>query len=741
MPRKKKKQKLNIKSSETQIFFGLIFFVVAIALIVTPFTGEQAPIFIYISNLLGWPSIAWGLTTGYLALNLLTRGKKFSSWARLIGFTILSLSLNTLFTYWIPKETLDSGQDLNQAGGTVGKAIHLAINNKTGDLLEIILILIVLVVAFSLTTSVKLEEISDVLQQFFGNVKFPGFKDIGSNVGGDSQEGEMRVSGLSEDILENEHTASNIDNIEINEGKEEEYTGQRNVPLQMKPSETEFTVGDGQQLTDDAQPQTPKYTNWQFPSTELLQLPQKVKPDENIYKELGRTIESTLRSFDIMAKVITVSVGPTVVQYSLGLAAGVKVAKIKNLSNDIALATRSSNVRIEAPIPGTPYVGIEIPNPKPNYTYLKEMARKLIAEKEEYELPLILGKDIAGQRIIKDLVKIPHILVAGATGTGKSVGINTILAGLLLTKTPDQVKFIMIDPKMGVEMAGYNGIPHLLSPVITDMELVVNALQWTIEQMMKRYKQLKQAHVKKIIEYNAKMGYMAMPYIIVVIDEMADLMITAGPEVEGKIQRLAQMGRAVGVHLILATQKPTVNVITGLIKSNIPGRIAYAVATAMDSRVILDQTGAESLLGNGDLLFKDQTMPKAIRVQCAYTSTEDTEYIINQIKDQVPEEEIEYSESLTNAIEQPKGGVAGGPGGAREPEFEDALDVAIAEGKISASLLQRRLRIGYNKAARLIENFEEEGIVGKADGSKPRDVLITSKAQILGPQEDPTQDM
>ena len=739
--RKKKKQKLNVNSSETKIFFGLILFVASLALIIAPLTGQQATIFIYISNFLGWPSIAWGISLGYLSIFLLTRGKKFSNWTRFIGLTILSISLNTLFTYWIPKESLESSEGLAQAGGELGKSIHLAVNNRTGDLLEIIILIIVLVVAFSLTTSVKLEEIIDVLQQFFGNLKFGWLKNISPNVGGYSEEKDIKISGLNEEILENENTASNIEDFEINENTNIEPIQTTGGTLQTGQQGMEF-ANNTENTTDDMTPQTPRFQNWRYPGTDLLQDPKTVKADEKIYRELGKVIEQTLKSFGIQSNVIKASIGPTVVQYSLSLAVGVKVAKIKNLNNDIALATKSSNVRIEAPIPGTSYVGVEIPNPTPNYVYLKEMARRLFPQKENFELPLILGKDIAGQTIIKDLVKIPHILVAGATGTGKSVGINTILAGLLLTKTPDEVKFIMIDPKMGVEMAAYNGIPHLLNPVITDSELVVNALQWTIGEMMKRYKQLKQAHVKKLVEYNKAMGYTAMPYIVVVIDEMADLMITAGVEVESKIQRLAQMGRAVGIHLILATQKPTVNVITGLIKSNIPGRIAYAVATAMDSRVILDQTGADNLLGNGDLLFKDQTMPKAIRVQCAFTSTEDTEYIISQIKDQVPEDGLEYSNDLTQAIEQAEGGQTGTNGTEREPEFEQALDIVIAEGKASASFLQRRLRIGYNKAARLMDNLEQAGVIGKSDGSsKARDLLITSKAQIMGQQDDPTQTM
>jgi S-DNA-T family DNA segregation ATPase FtsK/SpoIIIE len=415
-----------------------------------------------------------------------------------------------------------------------------------------------------------------------------------------------------------------------------------------------------------------------------------------------------------------------------------KVSRIKNLSNDLALAlaSQTSSVRIEAPIPGTSYVGVEIPNPTPNFVYTKDMITRLRREKDKFELPLILGKDITAKTCIRDLGKIPHLLVAGATGTGKSVAINSLLTGILMTKSPDEVKFIMIDPKMGVEMAIYNGIPHLLNPVITDPESVINALQWSIEEMMRRYRQLKQVRAKKLVEYNKKLGYMAMPYIVIVIDEMADLILTSGIDVETKIQRIAQMGRAVGIHLILATQKPTVNVITGLIKSNIPGRMAFAVATSMDSRVILDESGAETLLGNGDMLYKDQTTPKSLRIQGTYTSTEDSESIIRAIKEQVREEDIEYSEELSEAIE--KGVTEESPNGEteRDPDFEKALAVVIATQKASSSYLQRKMRIGYNKAARLIDELYAAGAVGPQDGSKPRKVLVTSPDQISNPQED-----
>jgi S-DNA-T family DNA segregation ATPase FtsK/SpoIIIE len=523
--------------------------------------------------------------------------------------------------------------------------------------------------------------------------------------------------------------------IQISEPKDEDIEIPQNHEPVAHVEDVKISDSDS---TENLQPSTPKYTNWVFPSLDILKEPEKHAQNKDRYKKDALVIESTLKSFGIDGRVVQIAIGPTVVRYSLSISVGTKVAKIKNLGNDLALALASQNssVRIEAPIPGTSYIGVEIPNPTPNYVYIKDMVSKLKSEESLYELPLILGKDITGRSVIKDLAKIPHLLVAGATGTGKSVGVNSIITGLLYTKSPDEVKFIMVDPKM-VELSLYNGIPHLLNPVITDMELVSNALQWCIEEMNRRYRILRQAHAKKITEYNKNLGYSAMPYIVVIIDEMADLMLTVGVDVESKIQRLAQMGRAVGIHLVLATQRPSVQVITGLIKANVPGRIAYAVATAMESRIILDQVGAETLLGNGDLLYKDNTTPKSIRVQGSWTDTADTENVINFIKEQIGEEEIEYSDELTSAIEkgpQNEGGASNG--GERDPEFEQALEVVILAKKASASYLQRKLKIGYNKAARLIEQLEKAGAIGPQEGAKPRDVLVSSVEQVMGGSKD-----
>ncbi|PKN02487.1 hypothetical protein CVU76_00390 [Candidatus Dojkabacteria bacterium HGW-Dojkabacteria-1] len=732
MPRKKKKENINIKSSETKIFFGLILFVLGIALLIAPIVGQQAHIFIYISRLLGWPSSIWGIAVLLISISLLTKGKSAKNPSRIAGVSLLAITLNTLFTFWLPKEALENPEGLERAGGTFGRLLHLTINNAFGNIIELVILLILLIVAFSFITGVKLEEITAFLHQMFSNIKLGDMKDKFS---GEGKGEKLIISGLEDDeqipLLEEEN---------VQQGSEPVISGsvENDIDFSNISSKTPTTTNTTN--TEHVSPSEPRYPNWVYPKIDNLQEPQKATQNQEAYKNDSQVIERVLKNFGIAAKAVKVEIGPTVVRYALSLAADTRVAKIKSLVDNLAVSLMINKelIRIETPIPGTSYVGIEIPNKTPNFVYAKEMARKLLSQADKYELPMILGKDIAGQTVIKDLVNIPHLLVAGATNTGKSVGINAILAGLLLTKTPDEMKLIMVDPKR-VEMTPYNGIPHLLTPIITDMELVVNALNWSIEEMMRRYRMLEQARVRKITEYNKKIGYTAMPYLVIVVDEMADLMLVAGKEVEPKIQRLAQMGRAVGVHLILATQKPIVEVITGLIKSNIPGRMAFAVTSSMDSRVILDQTGAENLLGSGDMLFKDQTMPKSIRIQGTFISTEDTEDIIQQVKAQISDETPVYSEELKSAIERPQA-EPGSSSGEREPEFAIALKIVIGEGKASASLLQRRLKIGYNKASRLIEQLEEAGAIAAQhdNSSKPRDVLVNSPEEILG--EESTQD-
>ena len=736
---KKKKEKLTIKSSESKILFGTILSIGGLIVVVSPFLTSQSDLFSRISLFLGYSAIPWGIFLIYISLFLLLKSKKFVSAKQAIGIFLFSACMSVLLSFWQQPEQLNNDDILRGTGGEIGKLLHTSLNGTFGRVIEIIIVIVSLVIAFSLITGTTLEQIRDFLEDSIPEPlgekeKQPSallsfFKKIGIK----KEVDDIKIQDSNEPI--DEEVEPYIESSTTDTDKKIEEILHRDDKQKEIDFDTEKVIANVKNgERDKEEQQAPKYTEWIFPNVDILQEKEVQQQDEKLYKEKALVIQRTLMNFGIQSKVVAIAVGPTVLRFSLSISTGTKVSKVKNLSNDLALAlaSQTASIRIEAPIPGTSFIGIEIPNPTPNFVYTREMVKKLRQEADRYELPLILGKDITGKTTIKDLGKIPHLLVAGATGTGKSVAINSLLAGLLMTKTPDEVKFIMVDPKMGVEMGMYNGIPHLLTPVITDVSLVTNALEWVIGEMMKRYTQLKQTHTKKLAEYNAKMGFTAMPYIVVVIDEMADLMLTSGIEVETKIQRLAQMGRAVGIHLILATQKPTVDVITGLIKSNIPGRMAFAVSTLIDSRVILDEGGAETLLGNGDMLYKDQTTPKPLRIQGTFTSTEDTENIVNAIKEQVKEEEVEYSSSLTDAMEQAPGEAGKTPSEQRDPDFGKALEVVVLTQKASASFLQRKMRIGYNKAARIIDELYEAGAIGPEEGSKPRKVLVQDVSEILG---------
>ena len=474
-----------------------------------------------------------------------------------------------------------------------------------------------------------------------------------------------------------------------------------------------------------------QYPHWKLPGLDLLNDFKKEEPSHENIKKNADIIEQTLRSFGIKASVVDVLIGPSVTQYALDIALGTKVSKIANLSNDLALAlaTSSNAVRIEAPIPGTSYVGIEIPNEKRETVYLKEAIGAEAMKKNDYLLPMAVGKDIAGKLMAFDMQKMPHILIAGATGSGKSILTNGFIISLLMGKTPDEVKFIMVDPKQ-VELSDYNGIPHLLTPVITEMDKVLNALKWAINEMESRYTIFREEKVRNIESYNEKMGFAALPYIIIVIDEMADMMMSTNKvETEAAIVRLAQKARATGLHLVLATQRPSVDVITGLIKANIPGRIGMSVTTQIDSRVILDHIGAEALLGRGDMLFKDPAKNKATRLQGMWVSPEEIQRVVKFIKEQVPE--VHYNKEVTEKHADPNAPESAGGDFSDDNQFANAVRVIVNAQKGSASLLQRKLSLGYNRAARLLDELEEHGVVGPPNGSKPRDVLISDAEGFL----------
>jgi DNA segregation ATPase FtsK/SpoIIIE, S-DNA-T family len=480
--------------------------------------------------------------------------------------------------------------------------------------------------------------------------------------------------------------------------------------------------------------------SWELPGLELLA---DAPPSSAAQLDLtakGQRIRETLAHFGIGVKVARIQEGPVVTQYALDVEPGIKLSRIEGLADNLALALSARSIRIEAPIPGEPFVGIEIPNSAFDLVTLKEVlgSRNFDELSAQSKLAFALGQDVAGQPFSADLSKMPHVLIAGATGSGKSVCVNAIICSLLMRADPTEVKLILVDPKR-VEMAQYKGLPHLLSEVIVDPDKAVNALKWTVAAMESRYHEFAQRGVRNIAGYNdaLRAGEPRMPYIVVVIDELADLMMVSAYEVEATVTRIAQLARATGIHLVVATQRPSVQVITGLIKANIPSRIAFAMTSGIDSRTILDTTGAEDLLGRGDMLYQPIDAPRAVRLQGVLVTDVEIDALARHWRAQGGPH---YRPEITARREGRGGGQAGeeNQDAGADPLLRQAIEVVRRNDKASASLLQRRLRIGYARAARMLDQMEDRGIVGPADGSRFREVLVTSDG--WGGEMEPDED-
>lgn len=487
-------------------------------------------------------------------------------------------------------------------------------------------------------------------------------------------------------------------------------------------------------------PEPEKIQNeYNYPPVSLLKsIP--AKNEKTLKSEMENTatrLIETLHSFGIESRIVNISRGPSVTRYELQPSAGVRISKITNLSDDIAMSLATAGVRIEAPIPNKAAIGIEVPNRTTSMVSIRELVESSAFINAKSKLTICLGKDIAGENTVTDIAKMPHGLIAGATGSGKSVCINSIIISLLYKSTPEEVKLLMIDPKV-VELGVYNGIPHLLVPVVTDPRKAAGALGWAVTEMEKRYKIFAEHEVRNLQSYNQlaekRDDLVKMPHIVIIVDELADLMMTAPNEVEEAICRIAQKARAAGMHLIIATQRPSVDVVTGLIKANIPTRIAFAVSSQVDSRTILDTGGAEKLMGRGDMLFYPVGAAKPTRVQGCFVSDDEVEAVVDYIKGDA---NAEYDADVISEIDrqavkekQGKGAAADGEDAEGDPMFLQAVECVVEAGQASTSLLQRRLKLGYARAARIVDEMEQKGIVGPYEGSKPRQVLL-SKAQLL----------
>lgn len=487
---------------------------------------------------------------------------------------------------------------------------------------------------------------------------------------------------------------------------------------------------------------------WKLPPLDLLERTTGKSKAGDIEVN-AKIIQETFKNFGIETEIGEISVGPSVTQYCFKPAAGIKLSKITGLNNNLSLALAQHPIRIEAPIPGKSLIGIEVPNKVSTMVRLRDFLESSEFAERKTNLTLALGQDVAGNYILGDLTEMPHLLIAGSTNTGKSVCINSIITSLLYQNSPDDLKLILVDPKR-VELTGYNGIPHLLTPTVVENGKVANSLKWAIGEMERRYKMLQAASSKDIYSYNEKIKpgqnkniideetgkiigeeeVKRLPYIVIIIDELADIMASHSKDVEAAIVRLAQMARAVGIHLVVSTQRPSVEVLTGLIKANIGTRIAFRVPTQIDSRTILDMAGAEKLLGNGDMLFLSSKYPKPKRIQGVFVSESEAKRVVKSIKSQL-DGEVEYDEEVTAPQRTSFGGkMTGAFGGDQEGDdlYEEAKDTVIKSGKASASLLQRRLRVGYARAARLLDILEANGVIGQADGSKPREILVDAPA-------------
>jgi S-DNA-T family DNA segregation ATPase FtsK/SpoIIIE len=579
----------------------------------------------------------------------------------------------------------------------------------------------------------QMREFIDVINNF--EVKKSGNKDYVSQI---DQKAEQKTPkkknaspkgftlALDSDIVDRplviktleDQNAPSIETIETNVPKE-----QNGFEKMFGGARSNRIISPGKVTSTPISRQTHEDGNFQLPQASLLNKALKIK-NPRLNKDLAdnvKILEETLGSFGVKIKVTQVTQGPTITRYEAQPAPGVKVSKITNLADDIALSLASADVRIEAPIPGKSVVGIEVPNKEIAMVHFREVLETSEYQGTTSKLALCLGKDITGNPVIADLTKMPHLLIAGATGSGKSVCINTLIHSILFKARPDEVKFLLVDPKR-VELANYNGIPHLIAPVVTDPQKAAGALKWIVTEMETRYELFAAAGVRDIVRYNflriqdKNEEHPPLPYVVVIIDELADLMMVAPGDVEDAICRLAQMARAAGIHLIVATQRPSVDVITGLIKANIPSRIAFGVSSQTDSRTILDMNGAEKLLGRGDMLYYPMGASKPLRVQGCYLGDKEVENVVTFLQNQA---KPEYQEIPNMDIKDTK------VENMEDELFYQAAQLFIEGGTASVSLLQRRLRIGYTRAARLMDLLEEKGVVGGYEGSKPREVLMT----------------
>ncbi|MEI6498345.1 MAG: DNA translocase FtsK 4TM domain-containing protein [bacterium] len=679
-------------SGETRREIFAVINVIVAAIIFLGFFGLAGTLGIKITELIFWlfgtfGGYVFGAIYLYCGVFLLIPNQEYRI-AQFVGFFLLITATPAFLHLFIVSDFAREFASHGRGGGMIGYLISNPLRNGVGIIPTFLIIIAILVIAILMIFNLSLTQYfkRDEEDENDGKVKI--------NDGGDENKISVFDSVKRKFNTMKKEPSNRVEIVEP-------------LPMNVAPVQRSSST-----------------VAWQYPSLDMLKTSDDKATPGNIYKN-AEIIQNCLKSFNIEVSVGEVNVGPTVTQYTIKPNDGVKLNHIVSRQNDLALSLSAKSLRIEAPIPGKNLVGIEIPNKVSAKVTLKEVLKSTEFKAVKSKLSLALGRDVSGDAIAIDLEKMPHMLIAGSTGSGKSVCINTIIMSLLFNNSPQDLRLILVDPKR-VELTNYNGIPHLLTAAVTEVDKTVSALKWAVWEMERRYKMFEQSGKRNIIAYNASPGPEGrLPYMVIIIDELADLMATSAKDVEASIVRLAQMARATGMHLIIATQRPSVDVLTGIIKANITSRIAFATASQIDSRTILDVSGAEKLLGNGDMLFLGNGLNKPRRIQGCYVSDKEIESLVEFLREKG---EAIYDESITNFRSSKPGAANSGNGSEEDDLYDEAIETIMAAGKASASLLQRRLKVGYARAARLLDILEQNGVIGSADGAKPRDILSTGQS-------------
>lgn len=774
------KKNTNENSNNKTDIKGIILISLGLILALAIYTNFAGALSIFarkiIFNLIGILSLGLPIYLIYFGINLIKFKSNIKYARKIIGITVIYVIIG-LFFATVKIQTVDSigfsntlrdilsYDGFNIHGGLLCHIIAYPLSMLVGFLGAYIFYITFAIISSVLLMDITLYEVyTEIVNKFksrkkaIRKFKSSNKKASSPSIAIDDSSEDKFIKDINNkikilDFMRNSEIKDNVDTlpeINIHISEEDNTLDEYNVELfnNIKHSSTKHNKGITESEKNvvtkeiDTMLNTSKENSikiYTYPKLDLLNNNAKSKMKNEDKQDLfdnANKLEDTLMSFGVEAKVLQVTKGTSVTRFEIQPSPGVKVSKIVNLQDDIALGLAASAVRMEAPIPGKSAIGIEVPNKKQTPVFLREVLDSKEFQESTKKISFALGKDITGTCIVGDLSEMPHMLIAGATGSGKSVCINSLIVSLLYKYSPDEIKLLMIDPKV-VELSIYNGIPHLLIPVVTEPKKAAGALNWAVNEMDKRYELFTKYKVKNIKSYNQQVdkGFISekLPYIVLIVDELADLMMTCPNDVEDYICRLAQKARAAGIHLIIATQRPSVDVITGVIKANIPSRISFAVSSGVDSRTILDQTGAEKLLGRGDMLYSPMGANKPLRIQGAFISEEEVENVVDFIKSS--EDEVNYREEIIEHINNENLSSSSHSGDSEENDelLDEAIKLVVEYQQSSTSFIQRKLRIGFNRASRIMEELEAKGIISERDGSKPRQVLI-AKDEIYNEQ-------